>query len=299
MRSRLPTAVQSGSADRPRVGFATCVQLGLECLEELRDCGAQLDLVLTLPDDRARQKSGRIYLDAFCGRHGIELCKIGGINLPETVAALRDRRLDWVFVIGWSEIVRADTLSAAGKGMVGMHPTLLPLGRGRASIPWAILKGLAETGVTAFVLDEGVDSGPILAQERIPIAEREDATSLYGKVSLAHRHLIRRLWPGLVSDTLRAVPQDESKAEYWPGRKPADGRLAPSMSVRDVDRLVRATTRPYPGAFIEQGGEVLILWKGSVSDELVSPALGVRRVYFRDGCFDAYDFEIREMPGQS
>lgn len=245
-----------------RVGFVTCVQLGLSCMEEIDAAGGRLDLVITLRDDMAVAKSGRVYVDSFCQQHSIPLHKVRHINDPDAIEAIRGSAIDWLFIIGWSQIAAPAVLQAPTQGVLGMHPTLLPQGRGRAPIPWAIIKGLDRTGVTLFKLDEGVDTGPVLAQEIVTIADDEDASSLYARVDQAHRSLIRRIWGDLVAARLQPMPQDESMASVWPVRKPEDGRITSAMTVAEVDRLVRGCTRPYPGAFYEVDGQKLIVWKG-------------------------------------
>src|SRR5690606_9572551 len=132
---------------------------------------------------------------------------------------------------GWSQIAAAETISTPAKGAIGAHPTLLPEGRGRAAIPWAIIKGLTKTGVTFFKMDEGVDTGPILGQYEIPLAPAETATVLYDKVNQAHIQLIEKIWEDLAADRVEALAQDESKATYWEGRTPADGELRGEMTV--------------------------------------------------------------------
>lgn len=263
-----------------RVGFVTCVQLGLACMREIYRVGGHLDFALTLLDEQARAKSGRVYLDEFCAQRRIPLFKARHINLPESVAAIRAADLDWLFIIGWSQIAGPEVLRSTRNGVLGIHPTLLPEGRGRAAVPWAILKGLRETGVTLFQLDEGVDTGPVVAQERIPIAPDETATQLYAKVEAAHTALIGHIWTDLVAGRLRLTPQDESKATYWPGRTPEDGRITSAMSVAEVERLVRAVTRPYPGAFIDMDGRRLRIWAGRIAEASTPGALRLADGYY-------------------
>ena len=250
-----------------RFGFVTCVQLGLSCMKAIYDCGGKLDLIVTLEDDMARAKSGRIYVDPFAAEHEIPVAKIRNINKPDAIAAISAAGLDWLFVIGWSQIVREEVLAIPAKGVIGIHPTLLPVGRGRAAIPWAILKGLEKTGVTMFKLDSGVDTGPILGQLEIPIDATTDATELYRMVDAAHIQLMRATYPRLAQGTVEAVVQDDSKATEWPGRKPEDGEINLSGSVQDAERMVRAVTRPYPGAFVELDEGRLTVWKA----EIVAP----------------------------
>jgi methionyl-tRNA formyltransferase len=243
-----------------RFGFVTCVQLGLSCMQTIYECGGRLDFAGTLHNDQATSKSGRVYLDDFCTRHSIPLHKFRNVNDSEALSVIAAASLDWLFIVGWSQIARRPVLEATRRGVLGMHPTLLPVGRGRAAVPWAILLGLPETGVTLFKLDEGVDTGPIVAQVRLPLEAREAASGLYRKVDQAHRQLIAENWNSLAQGRLQPVPQDESKATVWEGRTPDQGRLDPSMSVLAADRLVRAVTRPYPGAFIDVDGRRLRIW---------------------------------------
>jgi methionyl-tRNA formyltransferase len=275
-----------------KFGFVTCVQLGLACMEEIYRVGGELDLVVTLRDEKAARKSGRVYPDEFCRGRGIELLKIDNVNDPEAIESIRRRGIDWLFIIGWSQIARAEVLAAPRRGVLGMHPTLLPEGRGRAAIPWAILKGLAETGVTLFQLDEGVDTGPVIAQERLPLAPDETATRLYERVAEAHRTLISRVWWDLAADRLRPVPQDESRATVWPGRRPEDGRILPTMTPEEADRLVRATTRPYPGAFWESGEGHVRVWRGTTAGANGAGPAGPLEIRLNGGTYHALDYEF-------
>lgn len=249
-----------------RFGFVTCVQLGLSCMEEIYAAGGSLELAITLNDEKARTKSGRVYLDRFCSDHSIGLVKIDTINSPAAIQAIKANAIDWLFIIGWSQVAGAEVLAAPSRGVLGIHPTLLPEGRGRAPIPWAIIKGLDRTGVTLFKLDSGVDTGPIVEQYVVDIGPDETATTLYQRVDQAHRDVIRKVWPKLVSDTIELRPQDEGKATVWPGRTPEDGRILESMTVAEADRLVRAVARPYPGAFIDRNGKRYRIWQGERVD---------------------------------
>lgn len=243
-----------------KMAFATCVQLGLSCIEEIYRIGGKLDLLITLKDEKARNKSGRIYLDEFAEKFNIPLLKINNINDAEVIEALKEHEIDWLFIIGWSQIAKKTVLETPNKGCIGMHPTLLPVGRGRAAIPWAILKGLRQTGVTMFKLDEGVDTGDIIGQGIIDIDEKMTATQLYDKVNNMHVALISRYWDDIINDRITLTKQDETKATVWPGRKPEDGEIFNTMTMDEADKLVRAVTYPYPGAFYRDGDKIIRIW---------------------------------------
>lgn len=244
-----------------RFGFVTCVQLGLSCMEAIYEAGGALELIMTLPNDMALQKAGRVFVDDFARRHGVPVAKVHNINDSDALEALHEADLDWLFIIGWSQIARSEVLAIPRKGVIGIHPTLLPQGRGRAAIPWAILKGLPKTGVTLFQLNEGVDTGPIFLQREIALKDRIDAGELYALVDAAHVGLVREAFPLLAHDEIIPAPQAESQASEWPGRRPEDGRINLAGTVAEADRLVRAVTRPYPGAFYEENGLRTIVWR--------------------------------------
>ena len=244
-----------------KYGFVTCVELGLSCIRAIYEANGRLDLVITLEDHIASKKSGRVYLDEFCQEKSINLVKCRHINEEQIVNAISEKNIDWLFIIGWSQIAGRKVLTSAAKGVLGMHPTLLPVGRGRAAIPWAILKRLPKTGVTLFKMDEGVDTGLLGSHIEIPISIDETATSLYQKVNQAHYELMMRTICLLENDSMFFVEQDESKATEWPGRKPDDGLINLNGSVKEAELLVRAVTHPYPGAFFFSGGEKVTVWK--------------------------------------
>ena len=272
----------------PRFGFVTCVQLGLDVMDEIYLSGGRLEVLITLVDDAAASKSGRVFLDEFAVEHEIPLVKIRHINDAGSIAAIREYELDWLFIIGWSQIASVEVLSAPTQGCIGMHPTLLPEGRGRASIPWAIIKALPATGVTMFQLDTGVDTGPILAQAHISLGHNTDATELYGKVARAHRQLIRENWDALVDGTISRIPQDRETGSVWPGRTPQDGLITQGMNVDTALRLVRATTHPYPGAFWEADQGIVRVWRARRASGVSNNPV------FRcvDGLVEAMDYDI-------
>lgn len=271
-----------------RIGFVTCVQLGLSCMEALYEAGGQLSFAMTLEDDQAVNKSGRVYLDEFCAERDIPLLKSRHVNNQDVIDAIGEYQLDWLFIIGWSQIASSQVLNAPKRGVLGMHPTLLPIGRGRAAIPWAILKGLDKTGVTLFKLDTGVDTGPIVEQVEIPLLNSTDAGSLYDLVDEAHVALMKKVVPALMADKLVLREQDHRLATEWPGRKPEDGEINLNGSVYDAERLVRAVTRPYPGAFVTVDGKRYVIWRAEVLD-VDDGSFGLQ---FADGFLKALEYEV-------
>lgn len=274
-----------------KFAFVTCVQIGLSCMEAIYEAKGSLNLIISIPDEKAKKKSGRIYVDDFASKHNIPVIKSNHVNDQDVIQAIKDFDIDWLFIIGWSQIASKELIETPNIGVVGAHPTLLPVGRGRAAIPWAILKGLEKTGVTFFKMNEGVDTGLILGQEEIPISKNETATTLYSKVNKAHEVHIKKLYLNLLKGNAIGVKQDETKATYWEGRKPEQGEISLNMTMEQVDKLVRATTHPYPGAFYIKGSKKIIIWSGITESSRMKKE-GVFELELADGFFYANKFDI-------
>ena len=235
--------------------------IGRDCLEAAAEAGAEIVGVVTLSGPIDPNRSGQCSFHDVAARHGATLHETGDVNSDETLATVRALDPELVFVVGWSQLVRDPFIALASEGVFGMHPTLLPRHRGRAPIPWAILTGLARTGVTLFeIVDATADSGAIVGQVTIEVAPDETATTLFGRIADAHVELIRELVPRLLDGTAPRIAQDPRRASAWPKRTPADGIIDWETRAAYLYDWVRAQTRPYPGAFTFLGDEKVIVW---------------------------------------
>jgi methionyl-tRNA formyltransferase len=236
--------------------------MGRDCLAAAAEAGAEVTAVVTLPGPADPDRSGQCSFEGIAGRLGARLIETADVNSPETIAAVREADPDLIFVVGWSQLVLDEFIGIPRHGVFGMHPTLLPKHRGRAAIPWAILSGLAKTGVTLFEIADGTaDSGPILGQVEIPVSRDETATSLYERVTAAHVELVREVVRRLLDGTAERTPQDTRRASSWPKRTPADGIIDWETRAPYLYDWVRAQTRPYPGAFTFHGEDKLVVWQ--------------------------------------
>ena len=117
--------------------------IGRDCLEAAAESGAEIVGVVTLPESTSIDRSARCPFDDVAARLGAELLETTNLNSDESLRAIGALAPELVFVVGWYQLVRDPFIALAREGVFGMHPTLLPRHRGRASIPWAILSGLA------------------------------------------------------------------------------------------------------------------------------------------------------------
>jgi methionyl-tRNA formyltransferase len=235
--------------------------IGRDCLEAAADVGAEIVGVVTLPGPIDPNRSGQCSFDDAAARLDAALIETRDVNALETLNAIRKLEPDLIFVVGWSQLVHDPLIALASEGVFGMHPTLLPRHRGRAPIPWAILTGLARTGVTLFeIVDATADSGSIVGQVTLEIAPDETATTLFARMAEAHVELTRELVPQLLARAAPRIPQDPSRASAWPRRTSADGIIDWDTRAPYLYDWVRAQTRPYPGAFTFLGKVKVTVW---------------------------------------
>ena len=255
-----------------RTAWVSFDTMGRDCLDAAAEAGAEVVGVVTLPGPIDPKRSGQCSFDEVASRLGAELVETRDVNSEETVAAVAALDPELIFVVGWSQLVREPFIALACEGVFGMHPTLLPRHRGRAPIPWAILSGLARTGVTLFeIVDATADSGAIVGQVVVEIGPDETATTLFDKLAVAHVELVREVVPRLLTRSAQRIPQDSLRASAWPKRRPADGIIDWETRAPYLYDWVRAQTRPYPGAFTWAGEEKVVVWRAR-QVELPEPA---------------------------
>jgi|AntDeeMetagen134_2_1112570.scaffolds.fasta_scaffold01624_7 methionyl-tRNA formyltransferase len=247
------------------VVFVTHNQLGVACLEELVDLGANIQAVYTR--ESQEEISDQTDLEAFTERTNVPLHRVTSVNTPAVRSQISEYAPDVLFVIGWSRLVKPTVLSIPSVAAVGMHPAPLPRGRGRAPIAWSLIKGLNETALSCFHLVADADAGDLIGQEPIPIEITDDAASLYEKIVKAGRELIQQCYSHFESGTVPRNPQDETNATWWPKREPHQGIIDWTRSSQEIYNWIRGQTKPYPGAYSYLDGEKITVWEANPPDD--------------------------------
>jgi methionyl-tRNA formyltransferase len=178
------------------------------------------------------------------------------MRAPEVMDQLRAWRPDVIVVAAFGKILRPEVLTLPELGCLNLHASLLPRHRGAAPIPAAILAGDAETGITLMKMDEGLDTGPILAQKKTAIRPEDTAASLSRTLAALAAETLRTFFPVYTREGLTPVPQDDSRATYAPQLKKEQGRLDFQESSEQLVRKVRAF-QPWPGTFAFWNGQPL------------------------------------------
>jgi methionyl-tRNA formyltransferase len=151
-------------------------------------------------------------------------------------------------------------------GALNLHPSLLPRYRGATPIPAAILAGDTETGVTLMRMDEGLDTGPIVAQTRVALRGDETTPLLEETLEVEAAGLLARYLGPWVRGKITATPQSEAGVSLTRPLRREDGRLDPRRAVVELERQVRAY-QPWPGSFVQTDAGRLVVWRAEVAPD--------------------------------
>lgn len=196
---------------------------------------------------------------------GVPLFQPKRVREPESVAAIKSMGPDVIVVAAYGQILPREVLELPKFGCVNIHASLLPAYRGAAPINWAIINGETRTGITIMQMDEGLDTGGILAQKSIPIGPRDTAGDLTEKLSELGSRLLADTLSRIESGGLTAVPQDNSKASMAPLLKKEDGLIDWTMGAREIHNRVRGLF-PWPGAYGFLDGKLIKVLATEVAD---------------------------------
>jgi UDP-4-amino-4-deoxy-L-arabinose formyltransferase/UDP-glucuronic acid dehydrogenase (UDP-4-keto-hexauronic acid decarboxylating) len=241
--------------------------IGCEGLLALLRHGYEVQTVFTHRDDPNENLWFGSVADVAAA-HGIPVFAPADVNHPLWIARLRELAPDIVFSFYYRDMLGAELLSIPKQGGLNLHGSLLPRYRGRCPVNWVLIHGETETGVSLHHMVEKPDAGDLVDQERVPITEHDTARTLMTKCGIAARVLLDRALPAIAAGTAARIPQDHARASYFGGRKPKDGEIHWSVPARTVRNLVRAVTRPYPGAFSFAGRRKLLIWSTTIEAEL-------------------------------
>jgi len=207
---------------------------------------------------------------------GIPVMQPRRLRTPEAFEQLQAWQPDLIVVAAYGQILRPNVLALPKYGCINVHASLLPRWRGASPIQHAILHGDEETGITIMVMDEGMDTGPILSQEALTIAPDDTAATLSEKLSALGARLLLATLPGYLSGEIQPRPQPEEGVTYAPLLKKTDGRLDFAEPADALARKVRAFN-PWPGAFTEWKRGPLKMHRAHAL-AMPSPGAGVRLV---------------------
>lgn len=217
---------------------------------------------------------------------GLPLYQPKDINHTEFIATIDAMAPDLIICVSYHAILKRELISRYPARIINAHLAPLPHYRGRAPINWAIINGEDHTAVTVHFIDEGIDTGPIIVQERIPILEMDRAIDVLLRALPAFPRTILSAIRKIETDKVEALPQSPFDGSYFPKRTPKDGLIDwKYMNTQDIHNTIRALSDPYPGAFSYCKGEKIIFHRSQLPREMhrVSPIAGLVFTKIPDG----------------
>lgn len=268
-----------------RLAFMGTPDFSVPALKALIAAGHEIAAVYSQPPRPAGRghKLTPSPVHAYAESQGIDVRTPKSLRNAEAQAAFTALNLDCAVVVAYGLILPKPILDAPRLGCVNIHASLLPRWRGAAPIQRAIQAGDAESGVTIMQMDEGLDTGPMLLSEAVPITPDTTGQNLHDALSALGGRMIVAALDGLAEGTLKAVPQPEAGVTYAAKLAKDEALLDWTKPAADLERQIRAFD-PWPGSFFLHQGERLKVLQaeltagsgtpGTVLDDILTVACG-------------------------
>ena len=247
-------------------------EFAAETLRVLIARGFPVKAVVTQPDrPKGRgQAPAEPAVKVLAREHGIPVVQPEKIRTPEFEAWFREQRAQFAVVVAYGRILPPNILAVPPGGCINGHASLLPRWRGASPIQWSIVNGDTETGVTTMLMDEGLDTGPMLLQRRIDIGPDEDAASLHDRLAALGGDLMADTLEALAGGRLIRTPQPDEGVTHAPILKKSDGVVDWTQTAAQIHNRVRGLT-PWPGAFTNLAGQYVKILRTAVREGKGAP----------------------------
>lgn len=251
-------------------------QFAVPTLRVLISKGEKILLVITQPD---RPKGrGKIIqpseVKKIALQHNLPIVQPENIKDENFANKLKELNPELGVVVAYGKIFPKEILKIPKYGLINLHASLLPKYRGAAPVQWALIKGEKITGVTTMLIDEGVDTGPVLLQKTVPIEDEDNAETLSEKLSIIGAELMVETINKMRQGTITPSPQT-GEPSYAPLLKKEDGRINWLSSARDIFNLIRGTY-PWPCAYCFLKNERIKIIKAQVIEGSAAAGLILR-----------------------
>ncbi|MDW8301668.1 MAG: methionyl-tRNA formyltransferase [Bacteroidia bacterium] len=249
-------------------------------------------------------EEGVVYSSVYEYTKKLGIDTIRGKSSDETVFEfIYNKDPDLIWVTDYKYLLPEKLINIPRIGCVNLHPSLLPKYRGRAPINWAIINGEEKIGITAHFIDEGVDSGDIIRQIEVNINEDDYVGDILIKLYPLYFEITKDVISDILENNLNLIKQKHIQTKIYPRRKPEDGLIDWNKPSRDIYNLIRAVSKPYPGAFSYLNHQKIVIWKAKVepfcleekyltNGEIVDFKENYLRVKCSDGIIKILDWEI-------
>ena len=259
-----------------RIVFMGTPDFAVGALEAIIEAGHQVAAVVTQPDKpKGRGKEMQMTPVKCCAlKYDIPVFQPVKVKTPEAVETLRTYGADIFVVAAFGQILSEEILQMPKYGCVCIHASLLPKYRGAGPIQQAILDGEKESGITIMQMDKGIDTGDMLFQSVVPIAEKETGDSLHDKLAAEGARLIIEALPKIEAGEVTPVKQDDEKSCYAGMLQKSMGEIDWEKDAACIERMVRGLNS-WPSAYTFYRGKTLKIWESDIDKEKVGLAAAV------------------------
>ncbi len=250
-----------------KIVFFGTPDFAIPALNKILESKHSLEAVVTAPDkERGRGRKVQFTpVKKFALEHNIKVLQPTKFKDEDFIETLRNINAD-LFVVVAFRILPKEVFTIPPEGSFNLHASLLPKYRGAAPIQWALINGETETGVTTFFLKEKVDTGNIILQRKVKIAEDDNFGTLHDKLAEVGAGLVVETIDLIESGNYRLTEQDNSLATPAPKITKDICRIEWSKSAREIHNLIRGLS-PYPAAFFEHGGKTYKIFASEVVEQ--------------------------------
>jgi methionyl-tRNA formyltransferase len=269
----------------PRVIFMGTPDFAVPTLKALISHGHHVLAVVTQPD-RPKGRGKKLSappVKELAMKHGIEVLQPEKASDEHFCAQIRAKEPDLIVVVAFGQILKKKLLDIPGWGVINVHASLLPNLRGAAPIQWTILNDETKTGLTVMQMDEGMDTGPILFQEEIPVLKDETAGHLHDRLAAMAGDLMARSLERMSGNIVEATPQDHTRATYAPKISKDLCLVNWKEEAAEVSARIRGMD-PKPGAYTLWEGKEIKLFASTVIDRNWEEGLPGQVLGLRDQC---------------
>lgn len=258
-----------------KIVFIAALEEGYECVKAVHKGGWKIDAIFTLDNSHSNRSAYKSFSDIESLASNFYY--VSDITKPKNIARLERLKPDLIVLLGWSFIIPNEIIRIPKLGAIATHPTLLPKGRGAAPIPWSIILGVKNSGISWFYLTEEIDAGDILIQKEYKIEFSDGAREVYDKVVKSTVEGILEILPKIKDNNIKITKPDFTSSSYLPRRKPEDGLIDWNKMSVFLYKWIKGLSSPYPGSFTFCNGRKYLIWDCEIfvdnTDREVVPGL--------------------------
>ncbi|MEM9077497.1 MAG: formyltransferase family protein [Bacteroidota bacterium] len=229
-------------------------------------------LLVTIDEEKGKSQkvADYIFLQDFCTKNGVDIYISERYSLKSSkdIEFFKEKKFQLGFVVGWQRLIPGEILDSFSVGVFGMHGSSmnLPKGRGRSPMNWSIIEDRKVFYTNIFKYKSGADDGDVLDTFKFQITNVDTGETMHFKNTLAMKYLILKNIDNLVKENFLLKEQPEATPTYYPKRVEADSLIDWEDDIFNIERLIRAVTKPFNGAYSYIKNNKVIIYRASIFD---------------------------------